>query len=213
MKTFTVTNSQYVNKKDNLQLFNTGVGKWFDIEILDAGINWHMWYKPLVLLTHVANLPDDELVLYCDAMDVTINAYPHEIIQEYTTYFEGKVVFNAETNPTNWTNMPKLVYEPHTLGDLERKYINAGVFMGRAKPLMEVLRQWTATFREAKEFFNAGATGCDQAPLVITWNKNPSLPIVVDSFERIMAVYPAEDAEWIADSVMIRHDQNLKKAK
>ena len=76
MKTFTVTNSQYVNKKDDLQLFNTGVGKWFDIKILDAGINWHMWYKPLVLLTHVANLPDDELVLYCDAMDVTINAYP-----------------------------------------------------------------------------------------------------------------------------------------
>ena len=33
MKTFTVTNSQYVNKKDDLQLFNTGVGKWFDIKI------------------------------------------------------------------------------------------------------------------------------------------------------------------------------------
>ena len=27
-----------------------------------------------------------------------------------------------------------------------------------------------------------------------------------------MAVYPVEDADWIADSVMIRHDQNLKKA-
>ena len=127
--------------------------------------------------------------------------------------FEGKVVFNAEINPTNWTNMPKLVYKPHTLGDLEGKYINAGVFMGRAKPLMEVLRQWTATFCEAKEFFNAGATGCDQAPLVITWNNNPNLPIVLDSFEHIMAVYPVEDADWIADSVMIRHDQNLKKAK
>ena len=48
---------------------------------------------------------------------------------------------------------------------------------------------------------------------MITWNNNPNLPIVVDSFEHIMAVYPAEDADWIADSVMIRHDQNFKKPK
>ena len=69
--------------------------------------------------------------------------------------FEGKVVFNAKINPTNWTNMPKLVYKPHTLKPC---YINAGV-LGRAKPMLEVLRQWTATFREAKNY-NAGATGC-----------------------------------------------------
>ena len=67
MQTVTVVNSQYLHRTDFLQILNTGNGKrLFDIKLLDVGINWHMWYKPMRLLSYVASLPEQELVLYIE---------------------------------------------------------------------------------------------------------------------------------------------------
>ena len=208
MQTVTVVNSQYLNRPEFLQILNTGNGRLFNIKLLDVGINWHMWYKPMKLLSYVASLPTQELVLYCDALDVTLDAHPDKVEELYVKHFEGKVVFNCEKDAVRWTNKPFLEYKPHTLSEnKDRPYINAGVFMGRADAMLTVLKKWVATLKQVPEFYNAGNSGCDQAPLVICWNNNPQLPIVLDSWERIMSVYPSND------EVLIKHTTDLQRVR
>ena len=79
--------------------------------------------------------------------------------------------------------------------------------MGRANAMLTVLKKWVATFKQAPEFYSAGNSGCDQAVLVICWNKNPQLPIVLDSWERIMSVYPSHD------NVFIKHTTDLQRVR
>ena len=208
MQTVTVVNSQYLNRPEFLQILNTGNGRLFNIKLLDVGINWHMWYKPMKLLSYVASLPTQELVLYCDALDVTLDAHPDKVEELYVKHFEGKVVFNCEKDAVRWTDKPFLEYKSHTLREnKDRPYINAGVFMGRADAMLTVLKKWVATLKQVPEFYNAGNSGCDQAPLVICWNNNPQLPIVLDSWERIMSVYPSND------EVLIKHTTDLQRVR
>ena len=208
MQTVTVVNSQYLNRPEFLQILNTGNGRLFNIKLLDVGINWHMWYKPMKLLSYVASLPEQELVLYCDALDVTLDAHPDKVEELYVKHFEGKVVFNCEKDAVRWTDKPFLEYKPHTLSEnKDRPYINAGVFMGRANAMLTVLKKWVATLKQAPEFHNARNSGCDQAVLVICWNNNPQLPIVLDSWERIMSVYPSND------EVLIKHTTDLQRVR
>ena len=191
MKTISVTNSQYFNLQHVLQLYTTGLSYTHEIESINVGVEWHMWKKPIAVYNYIRNLPDSELILYCDATDVTLNDTPQNITQLYEKHFENKVVFNAEWNPIKWKDKSKIAYKSHTLGK-HAPYINAGVFMGRVQALRPVLKQWISTFSSTEEFFSAGTSGCDQAPLIHCWNNHPELPITIDSAEQLMVVAPRD---------------------
>ena len=191
MKTVAVTNSQFFSVQHALQLSTTGLFHTHDIKYIDVGRDWHMWKKPIAVYNHIKSLPKNELILYCDATDVTLNATPETITKLYEKHFENKVVFNAEWNPLNWLDKSKIHYKPHTLGK-HAPYLNAGVFMGRVQELRVVLKQWISTFSSTEEFFSVGSSGCDQASLIHCWNNNPSLPIAIDTAEQIMVVAPAD---------------------
>ncbi len=184
MKAYTVVNSQYANKPIFVQ--NNAKLGW-NITAIDVGTDWHMWKKPMWLRARLSKdkVADDDLIMYCDALDVTLRATPERVEQLYCKHFEGKVVFNAEVNPTVWTDKPKLEYAEHTIGK-GFPFINAGVFIGRAKQLQRVLTSWCKAFWEAKPFVNAGNSGCDQAPLIMAWSADKHLPICVDTRAYIM---------------------------
>lgn len=183
MITYQIVNTQYARNPTPLEHSNSD----WNITTLDCGKNWHMWKKPLCLQSriHTHNLSDDKLVMYCDAFDVKLQATPTNVEQLYCKHFENKVVFNAESEPTNWLNKPKIQYKSHTLGK-KFPYINAGVFLGRVKQLKQVLTAWCAAFANAQPFLTAGSSGCDQVPLIMAWNNDPRLPICIDTYAHIM---------------------------
>ena len=88
MKAYTVVNSQYANKPIFVQ--NSAKLGW-NITAIDVGTDWHMWKKPLWLRARLSKdkVADDELIMYCDALDVTIRSTPERVEQLYCKHFEG----------------------------------------------------------------------------------------------------------------------------
>ena len=120
-------------KEKNLELEMLGVGeKWQGGVMADGPGGGH---KVHYLRSRLRNVDDLDIVMFVDGYDVIINDIQEELINRFKQ-FGADVVFGAE--PLLWpdTNIADLFPEVHT----RNRYLNSGMFIGRAKVLKEMLR-------------------------------------------------------------------------
>ena len=183
---YTVVNDSYKNDK-SLALVKSAEHMNWKVHVLKAGVDWHMWKKPMRLDIMLQKLPSQGFFVYCDAFDVEVRTTFENLYASYCTHFEDTVVFNGETNRTVWLDKTPIDYKHHMVGAKPFSYLNAGVFFGRVWAVRKVVDTWVNTLLEYEEYYTAGKYGCDQAALLWAWSKEPSLPIRVDTQAKLCA--------------------------
>ena len=183
---YTVVNDSYKHDK-SLALVKSAESMNWRVHVLKAGVDWHMWKKPMRLDLMLQRLPSQGFFVYCDAFDVEVRTPFENLYASYCKSFEDSVVFNGEVNQTVWLHKTRIEYKPHMVGAKPFAYLNAGVFFGRVWAVRKVVDAWVNTLLEHEEYYTAGKYGCDQAALLWAWNKHPSLPIRVDTHAQLCA--------------------------
>jgi hypothetical protein len=98
------------------------------------------------LLRH--DVEDDDLILFTDAYDVIYQGNKEEIIRRYLE-FSSPIVFGCETtcNP-----VPSYAQYYKTV-DYEFRYLNSGLFIGRAKELRNYVRDYQYNDKDDDQAF------------------------------------------------------------
>ena len=95
-----------------------------------------------LLREHLKTLPNDDVVLFCDAYDVFLNSKIEEFAARYLG-FKKKVVFAAESScwpdDTLAASMEELILSQFGGYDTPYKYLNSGIFMGRVSELKRIV--------------------------------------------------------------------------
>jgi len=183
---YTVVNDSYQHDK-SLTLVKSAESMAWRVHVLKAGVDWHMWKKPMKLDLLLQRLPSQGFFVYCDAFDVKVRISFEELYATYRTNFEDRVVFNGEANRTVWLHKTPIDYKHHMIGTKPFAHLNAGVFFGRVWAVRKVVDTWVNTLLEYEEYYTAGKYGCDQAALLWAWSKDPELPITVDTQAKLCA--------------------------
>lgn len=87
-----------------------------------------------LLREYIADLPDHDVVLFCDGYDVFVANELEEITRRYLE-FKCKVLFSAER--FCWPDSSLEEYFPET--DTPYRYLNSGLFIGRVDELKKIL--------------------------------------------------------------------------
>jgi len=87
-----------------------------------------------ILREYIKDLPDHDVVLFCDGYDVFVSNELEEIIRRYLE-FKCKVLFAAEKNC--WPNDSLSSFFPET--DTPYRYLNSGLFIGRVDEIKKII--------------------------------------------------------------------------
>lgn len=111
-----------------------------EAEILPEYLPWSFDFFPRAVSIYeaVSNSTDDDLFLCCDAYDVlALNGCNKDLLEKRirNCFDLNKVTFNAETNC--FPDKSLASEYPHCFSDW--KYLNAGIFVGRASVIKKML--------------------------------------------------------------------------
>ena len=127
---------------NNIQFNNLGKGitwKGGDIENSQGG-----GQKLNILKKYISTLPDDDVVLFCDAYDVFVADNLNEFIYRYLE-IGHKVLFAAEQycwpDKTNAPKQSALTKKIFPGLDTKYQYLNSGVFMGKVSELKRIFKR------------------------------------------------------------------------